>query len=547
VSVATGTGGPTAVPNFPSIPGVRILALAGQGGMGTVYRAEQAVPRRIVAVKVLNQAAASPDRLAAFHREAETIARLEHPNILPVYGYGEAGGRPFLLLRYMGGGSVATLIRKGPIALPDAVRWVRAMADALDFAHAHGLVHRDVKPSNMLLDEAGNVYLTDFGIAAATEATQTENTTGSAAYMSPEQGSGQRADRRSDIYSLAVSLFEMLTAQLPYTAETPLGIVVRHINDPVPSARALNPNIPPAVDALIQRGMAKDPAARPQSAGEFGRLLESAAAQNAAEPLPTLVSPEPPAAAAAPAARGGAHPLLWPVIGLAAACLLGAFLLGGGGALMAIINAARATSTPLPSSTTPPTFTPAAPTPPGQLLADNFSDPSSGFGLRTIDAAGGIAESQGALRFTVLRKDVEWYSTSGRVKQQDVKIEVIAQQTSGPPLTEFGAICRWQDAKNFTAFAISAGGQYRIWQKANGNSLPLVGWTDAPSLAGAGLKSHRLTVTCAGTQLSLAVDGTLLGQAEDSAPVAGDVALFAGLREAGSLAVDFKSVKVIEP
>src|SRR6185295_11000862 len=139
---------------------------------------------------------------------------------------------------------------------------------------AHGLVHRDVKPSNMLLDEAGNVYLTDFGIAAASEATGGEAAIGSASNMSPEQANGQHADQRSDLYSLAVSLFEMVTGQPPYTAETPLGVIVRHINDPIPSARSLNPTVPQAVDALIQRGMAKNPAGRPQTAAEFARLLD---------------------------------------------------------------------------------------------------------------------------------------------------------------------------------------------------------------------------------------------------------------------------------
>jgi serine/threonine protein kinase len=207
--------------------------------MGTVYRAEQISPRRTVAVKVLTRSSGSPETLAAFRREAETIAHLEHPNILPVYGFGEVDGAPYLVLRYLAGGSVALRLRRGPLELPIAVRWVRSVAAALDFAHSHGLVHRDVKPSNMLLDEAGNVYLTDFGIAAASEAANTGAVIGSAIYMSPEQGSGRPADRRSDIYSLAVSLFEMVTGQPPYTAETPLGVIVRHINDPVPSAREL--------------------------------------------------------------------------------------------------------------------------------------------------------------------------------------------------------------------------------------------------------------------------------------------------------------------
>ncbi len=555
----TVAGGPTAAPSFPAIPGCRLLAIAGQGGMGTVYRAEQASPRRIVAVKVLSQAAASPDKLAAFHREAETIARLEHPNILPVYDFGEAQGRPYLVLRYLAGGTVATLIRHGPLEVAKAASWVRAVAGALDFAHAHGLVHRDVKPSNMLLDETGHVYLTDFGIAAATEATGSE-TIGSAAYMSPEQASGQPADRRSDLYSLAVSLFEMVTGQLPYTAETPLGLIVRHINDPIPSARALNPDVSPAVDALIQRGLAKNPAERPPTAGEFARLLDQALAApngppeftvaaspaNPAAPPPTLLSPQP--AVAAPAQRG-ARPLLWIAVGLVAVCLLAVFALAGGGAMLAAFSAPRATVTALPTITpialsTPDTTTP---TLPGQLLAVNFAQSRGGFGLSKPDASGGIAYVQQALRFTLLQQSAELFSTSRRVNAQDVKIEVDLRQTSGPALTEFGAICRWQDVKNFTAFAISGDGQFRIWQKTNGDSRQQ-SWIDAPALAGAANGAlHHLSITCAGKQLSLTVDGTPLGQATDPSPAAGDVALFAGLRGAGKLVVDFEKVLVTEP
>jgi serine/threonine protein kinase len=239
---------------------------------------------------VLSQAA-NPQTLAAFQREAETVAHLEHPNILPVYGYGQAAGRPYLIVRYLGGGTVAARLRKAPIDLQTAAHWVRAVCSALDFAHGRGLVHRDVKPSNILLDQAGNAYLTDFGITTLAAAGG-DLATGSAAYMSPEQAAGGSADRRSDLYSLAVSLFEMLTGQQPYTAETPLGVIVRHINDPIPSARALNPTIPPAVDALIQRGMAKSPADRPQSALEFAQLLASAMAGQDSPPLaPARTSP----------------------------------------------------------------------------------------------------------------------------------------------------------------------------------------------------------------------------------------------------------------
>ena len=176
-----------------------------------------------------------------------------------------------------------------------------------------------------------------------------------------------------------------------------------------------------------------------------------------------------------------------------------------------------------------------------------FSDPNSGFGIPAPSTAGGVAYAEGALRFSVSKLDAEFFSTSGRVKTQFVKIDVDVQQQAGSALGEYGAICRWQDAKNYTAFAISGAGQYKIWQKTDGATLPLIDWTDAPSLAGAGNASHHLTVACAGTHLSLAVDSVPLGQAEDPAPVPGEIALFAGLREKGKLVVEFRRVTAARP
>jgi serine/threonine-protein kinase len=534
-----------------------LLAIAGQGGMGTVYRAEQASPRRIVAVKVLSQATASPDKLAAFQHEAETIARLEHPGILPVYGFGEADGRPYLVLRYLSGGSVAALIRKGPIAAGQAARWTRSMAEALAFAHAHGLVHRDVKPSNMLLDEAGNAYLTDFGIAAASDAagngpsSGSATAIGSAAYMSPEQGSGRPTDQRSDLYSLAVSLFEMVTGQPPYTAETPLGVIVRHINDPIPSARALNPDVPRALDAFIQRGMAKNPAGRPQTAAEFVRLLDQALAApndagpdvSAAEPPATLLGPAP---AAAPAQRSPS-PVLWVGIGLAAICLLGALALGGGGALYALLAAPRTSATPLPTITpiSEPTLTNSAPAVPN--LSVDFATSRGSFGLRAADDSGGITYPQGQLRFSVLQSGAEFFSTSGRVRAQDVRLEVDTQQTGQPVLSEFGGICRWQDASHFIAFAIGSDGNFKIWQRSGDNIQRLIDWTYLPALAGGELAPHHLTILCAGPQLSLSVDGGAPHLTTDPNPLPGDIAVFAGLRAAGPLTVDFTKVSASQP
>jgi hypothetical protein len=229
---------------------------------------------------------------------------------------------------------------------------------------------------------------------------------------------------------------------------------------------------------------------------------------------------------------------------------LGGLALGGGGALLALANnVGRATATPVPSSTVPPELTATSPatTPRGQILADDFSDPASGFGIPPEDPSGGVAYSAGALRFTILKQGVEWFSTSGRVKAQDVAIHVGAQQTAGPAKTEFGAVCRWRDQDNYTAFAISAQGQYRIWQKSHGSTLGLVDWTAAPSLAGPVAARRQLSATCVGTQLRLTVDGVELGKANDPNPAAGDVALFAGLRETGRMVVDFRNFVVRRP
>ena len=567
------------VPNL-QIAGYTIQAVAGRGGMGTVYRAEQASPKRLVALKLLTETAASPASLAAFQREANTIARLEHPHILPVYGFGETGGRPYLVLRYLSGGSVADRLKKGPIDPPTALRWMRGVADALDFAHGRGLVHRDVKPSNVLLDQTGNPYLTDFGIAGGMLAAEGDRPSGSAPYMSPEQGRGEAVDHRADIYSLAVTLYEMLTGQRPYEAETPLGIIVRHISDPIPSARASNPAIAPAVDELLRWGMAKQPAERPQTAGEFAQLLDRAIAHPQA-PLraptalagqsPTLLMPDAGApvarpgqsptimvagagAAAVPAARRGLSPMVLGAMAVIGLCLLGALVLGGGAALMAVL-APQPTARPTAAE---PLNTPVAvltATPSGQLLADDFENPAGGFLITRQEYPEGRVEfAEGALRITVLVAGFEWRSPSQRVDAPDVVIDVDVTQVSGPDRNELAVLCRFQadddqapgDTERFVAFAISGEGEYSIWQKRDEKIDRLVNWTAAPGLSTGAGTPHHFTVTCQGPTLRLEVDGVRLHETTDPAPTHGDVAMMAGLRAEGELVVVFDEVVVRE-
>lgn len=534
----------------PAIPGFTVLSLAGQGGMGTVYKAEQASPRRVVALKVL-KARGDPESsdLQAFQREARLIARLEHPHIVPLYDFGEHEGSPYLVLRFFSGGSVADRLRQGAIPLPIAVRWLSSIADALAFAHERGLVHRDIKPSNALLDDAGNAYLTDFGIAGTLESFEGQAPSGSAAYMSPEQGRAEAVDARSDVYSLAVMAFEMLTGQRPYTAESAIGLIVRHINDPIPSARALNPAVPAAVDALIRQGMAKDPAQRPQSAQEFGRLLRQAVAppgsptgdrtEAASSPPQTM------AIGAAPQRRGGAMLWLGGVLAIGL-CLVGGGTLLGGGTLAALLfSRATPTAAPLPTAAPPPTTAPPTqvPTPEGQLLVDDFSVPDSGFAVAK-DADGGVGYVDGALRIDVLTRGIEWFSPSERISAVDVSIEVDVRQIAGPGGIEMAVLCRWQGPGDYTAFAISGEGTYSIWQKRGGEVSRLQDWTAAPSLEAAPGEAHRLRATCAGSTLRLEVDGIGVGEATALEPASGDIALMAGLRESGEASVVFDNLRV---
>lgn len=265
----------------------------GRGGMSTVYHAYDPRFKRDVAIKVLpREFLHDPLFRTRFEREAETIAALEHPAIVPVYDFGEDDGQLYLVMRYMAGGSLADRLEKGPYQLPEIVMVLTRLAPALDKAHAMGVVHRDLKPGNILFDEDNNSFLTDFGIAKLAETsvglTGTGSMVGTPAYMSPEQARGDATtDGRSDIYAVGVILFEMLTGELPFQADTPMGVAVKHITDPVPRVLQLNPDLPPRCEAVIIRAMSKDVEGRFQTTSEMIRDLRSAVLSDVGE-LDTL-------------------------------------------------------------------------------------------------------------------------------------------------------------------------------------------------------------------------------------------------------------------
>ena len=212
----------------------RVLEQIGAGGMATVYKAYHAAMDRYVAVKVLpEQMGHDADLRKRFQREAKVIARLEHAHVLPVYDYGRTEDRLYLVMRYVQAGTLKDRITTGPVPLDEMNHILRQVGGALQYAHRMGVVHRDVKPTNVLLDAQGDCYLTDFGLArimqASVQLTATGVGVGTPAYMSPEQGQGDKVDARSDIYSLGVMLYEMATGQVPYQAETPMAVVLKHI------------------------------------------------------------------------------------------------------------------------------------------------------------------------------------------------------------------------------------------------------------------------------------------------------------------------------
>ncbi len=260
-----------------------VKAELGRGGMATVYRAYDPRFEREVAVKVLPSELlhSDPQFRLRFEREAKIIAQLEHTAIVPVYDVGEADGQPYFVMRYMNGGSLSERIKAGGLTIEDAARILGAIAPGLDEAHSKGIVHRDIKPSNILFDKRGNPYISDFGIAKLSQA-QAGNVTGSAiigtpAYMSPEQAQGTEIDGRADIYALGIILFEMLTGQQPFQADTPMAVAIKHITDPVPHIRKINPQLSEGVDAIIQKAMAKDRNERFATAVEMTNALQEVA------------------------------------------------------------------------------------------------------------------------------------------------------------------------------------------------------------------------------------------------------------------------------
>jgi serine/threonine protein kinase len=282
-------------------PRYREPELIGHGGMGDIYRAEDEVLGRTVAVKLLAERYAEDEAVRGrFTREALAAARLSgQANTVTIFDVGERHGRPFIVMEHLGGGSLEDKLREEGAQPPGRVlEWLEQAARALDNAHAQGVVHRDVKPGNLLLDADGNVHVADFGIATAAgldSLTQTGTIIGTAGYFSPEQAQGERATPASDVYALGVVAFELLTGDRPYRSESTTAEAAAHVHAPIPSISERNPELPRELDAISAQALAKDPEERYESCGAFvsdlawafGRPTDPNASASASERAPT--------------------------------------------------------------------------------------------------------------------------------------------------------------------------------------------------------------------------------------------------------------------
>ena len=382
-----------------------ILAELGVGGMATVYRAYDPLFEREVALKVLKpELLEDPELRERFTRETKIVAKLEHAAIVPVYDVGHDNNQLFYVMRYMSGGSLSDRIANGSLDLDQTAHILLRLADALDYAHRKGIIHRDLKPGNILFDEVNNAFISDFGIAkfaqAATRITHS-GIIGTPRYMSPEQARGDETDGRSDLYSLAVMLFEILSGKAPFEATTPLALAFKHATEPPPDLIAINPTLPAELGAILKKAMAKNPDDRYNTCAEFANAfleaLPASVAPNAKllTPLPPRTPPPkkaeaptqpPPAPEPAPRSRKSA----WMAAGMAAFAIIlfGVWYLltppttspPASPSAPLTVTITNIPASPTPSATAPPTLTPTETPPPSPTAIPVFA-PGGAVGL----------------------------------------------------------------------------------------------------------------------------------------------------------------------
>jgi len=575
----------------------KLVGQLGQGGMASVYRGYQEAIDRSVAIKIMPaELLHDPNFIKRFINEARTLAKLSHPNILPLYDFGEANGAPHIIMPLMAGGTLVDRIRRGPMSPAEVVRILVPIADALDYAHSQGLLHRDIKPNNILFDARDHPVLADFGIAKYLESASNLTGTGiigTPDYMSPEQARGEQLDRRADVYSLAVVAYQMFTGQSLFKATTPMGVIFKHVSEAPRPIRELRPDAPSAVEAVVMKSLAKSPADRHQTASEFARAL-AVAAEPATRPVPPssapTVKPAPPATAAAtriesyrpvtsqpqPQKRSGMG--TWLIVGgivvVVGLCVF--FGLAGVGGLGILgLGSAAATDEAATAAAVEQT-----------RLAETAIAEETRVAQLSADATATAVAQQPWLAWPVIYSedfvgDKGYWDTSkytddyATVDQQitdgvyrwkltaiqgvnqksfvsiepenDLYISVDAHRVSGPTGSGYGLVFRWDSAAvAFYSFAITDLGSYSFQVFQNREWATLIDWTESDAIRPG--EWNRITVVVEGAHFAFFINDEPVGEYDDSRIQRGGFGLGMDLFNAGDRAtLEFDNFVVRSP
>lgn len=509
-----------------------ILEAIGQGGMATVYKARQPAMNRSVALKVLSTPMANnPAFLARFKQEAEMIAALEHAHILPVYDLGEQDGYVFIAMRFMSHGTLTSRIAQGSIALREVSQWIEQIGSALAYAHQRGVIHRDVKPSNVLLDAQGNAFLADFGIAKWYEGSL--NLTGSGVigtpqYMSPEQGQGLKIDGRSDEYALAVIAYEMIVGRLPFEAETPLAVVLKHVTEPLTPPITIDPRVPQLVSDVIAKALSKDPADRYATTDGFAQALSAAIAAGPVghtAPLPSALPTE----AVHVSKRASVKPArrirpLWIAVALIVLVLLGL------GSVLALstqtpppdrpaasieLGSNVLVQTPTPAITPTTAATETSPvaadrcTPP--LFAETFDNPASGLPHGEQDnTRWGYVDGEYQLLIGAANKMQTRLLAPG-LMDYDAAVDV---HFAGNQLGSYGLVSAARSASDYYALMVDGNQQYAVTRRTPSGTQVIQDWTFTSAL-NKGAERNRLRAVQRGTEMAFYANDVLLTVIQD--------------------------------
>jgi serine/threonine protein kinase len=545
----------------------------GRGGMATVYLAYDPVFQRKVAIKLVSvNLQDNPVFRSRFEREAHLIARIEHPAIVPVYDFGEQDGQPYLVMRYMAGGSLSEKINGQMMPFADAVRIIAQIAPALDAVHLQGVVHRDLKPGNFLFDDFGNAAIADFGIAHLSEATV--DLTGSAligtpAYMSPEQVQGERElDGRSDVYALGVILFEMLTGQSPFRATTPMSVALKHLTEPVPSILSLRADLPVDVELVLNKALAKDREMRYASASEMVQALQGIDVsvarsdvhapyrdeqpQTPPDPKPVSVPvaasslPGPaPVKPSSPASDLAARGVIWTastlgvILIVVLLCALGILFLAWIGLNLppeSVEQLPEALPLAIETDTSPAEII---------LLAEDFSNPDSGWPIS--DGELGVYSYQpDGYRITVTTWNTALWASSIEIFD-DASISVQARPT-GDSDGYYGVLCRVSSVYDYYYFILNPNGSYSIGKYKNEEFGVMLrdGW-QAHDAIKTGVQANRLRADCFADELRFYVNDILLVEITDADFSSGSAGFIVATLEDEFFEVTFSNLLVTQP